>query len=158
MKKIELKSNVYVLIDDEDYNLVKDFNWYACKSGNFIYARTFVKDGRRKKSLSLQHLIVGKPPIGIRLFFKDKNPLNCQRENIEFVSFGQAAHNYYKKNKKSKNANENFRGVTVQYIARIKYNNKILVLGNFKNEKDAANAYNQKAIELFGDKAMINCF
>ncbi|MFN3851950.1 MAG: hypothetical protein ACK4NY_21110 [Spirosomataceae bacterium] len=156
MKEIELKSNIVVFIDDEDYDKVKDYCWSVSKSGNFQYARAFYKIGNKQKSVLLQHLIVGKPPKGQRILFKDKNALNCQKENIEFVSCGQAAHHYYKKHKNSKNAQERFRGVIVQYVARIKFNNKILVLGSFENERDAAQAYNKKALELYGDKAVIN--
>lgn len=156
MKLIKLRKDVFVQIDDEDYDLLNGYNWYACKSGNFLYARTYFNEGEERKSIFLQHLIVGKPPKGKRILFKDKNPLNCQKANIEFVSYGQAAHYFYKKSKKSKNAQEQFRGVVVQYVARIKFNNKILVLGSFENERDAAQAYNRKALELYGDKAVIN--
>lgn len=156
MKKIELKNNAIVFINDEDYDKVKDYCWNVSKSRNSQYARAFYKVGNKQKSVLLQHLIVGKPPKGQRILFKDKNALNCQKENIEFVSYGQAAHHYYKKHRNSKNAQEKFRGVIVQYVARIKFNNKILVLGNFENERDAAQAYNKKALELYGDKAVIN--
>jgi hypothetical protein len=159
MKKIALNDKLNVLIDDEDYDLVKDYPWAASASGNKFYARTFLKiDGNNSKfkSLFLQHLIIGKAPKGMRLSFKDGDSLNCQKHNLEFITWGQAAHKYYKKNKISKNAEENFRGVIVQYIARIKHNNKIIVLGNFSNEKDAAKAYNLKAMELYGESAVVN--
>jgi len=160
MKKIPLTHNKYALIDEEDYHLVKNYAWTASSSRNVrYYARTFIKseDGSKKStSLFLQHLIVGFPPSGKRLFFKDGDPLNCQKSNIEFVTFGQASHSHYQKNKLCKNAKENFRGVTVSYIARIGYNNKSIVLGTFDSELEAAIAYNQKAIELFGEKAVLN--
>lgn len=158
MKKITLTHDKYAYVDDEDYNLVKNYAWTASSSRNIrYYARTFIKSKEGKKtSLFLQHLIVGTSPAGKRLFFKDGNSLNCQKSNLEFVTFGQASHSHYQKNKICKNAKENFRGVTVSYIARIGYNNKSIILGTFDSELKAALAYNQKAIELFGEKAVLN--
>jgi hypothetical protein len=43
-----------------------------------------------------------------------------------------------------------------KYEASIKFKNKIIHLGRFLNEKDAAIAYNNKAKELLGDKAVLN--
>ncbi len=106
----------------------------------------------------LHHLIVGTSPFDKRIFFKDGDALNCQKSNLEFVTFGQAAHSYYNKTKLCKNAKENFRGVTVRYTARIGFNNKMIIIGTFDKELDAALAYNQKAKELFGEKAVLNIF
>ena len=160
MKKLTLTHNQYAFVDDEDYDLVKNYIWTASLSRKVrYYARTFIKseDGEKKTiSLFLQHLILGMPPTGKRLFFKDGNPLNCQKSNLEFVTFGQASHSYYQKNKHCKNAKENFKGVTVSYIARIGYDNKSIIIGTFDSELSAALAYNQKAIELFGEKAVLN--
>lgn len=159
MKKIELSHNLFAVVDDEDFDSVNNYHWKASPSTNKYYARTFLKDINTKKkrtSLLLQHLVVGKAPKGKRIFFKDGNPLNCQKCNIEFISNSEASHRYYKKTKTNKNATETFRGVIVQFIARIKYKNKIITLGNFTNEKDAANAYNIKARELYGERAVLN--
>lgn len=160
MKKITLTQDKYAFVDEEDYDLVKNYAWTASSSRNVrYYARAFIKSEDREKktiSLFLQHLIMGIPPTGKRLFFKDGDPLNCQKSNLEFVTYGQASHSHSQKNRNCKNAKDNFRGVTVSYIARIGYNNKSIVLGTFDSELKAALAYNQKAIELFGEKAVLN--
>ena len=41
-------------------------------------------------------------------------------------------------------------------MAKIPFNGKSIYIGKFKNEIDAAKAYNAKAIELYGDKARLN--
>jgi hypothetical protein len=160
MKIISLTQGKSVLIDDEDYDKVKHLQWHASKSGHRFYARAFMyaksENKTTKTSLVLQHLIVGKAPEGQRLFFKDGDALNCQKSNLTFVSRSVASHSYYKKVKNNINAKEPFKGVVVQYTARIKIKNKIILLGCFTNEKDAAKAYNDKAIELYGERAKLN--
>ncbi|MES2517362.1 MAG: hypothetical protein V4585_04590 [Bacteroidota bacterium] len=160
MKKIPLTHNKYALVDDEDYDIVKDYAWKASLSRKIrYYARTIVKSenpDQKNSYIFLQQLILGSRPAGKRLFFKDGDTLNCQKNNLEFVTFGQAAHSYYNKTKLCKNAKENFRGVTVRYIARIGFNNKRIVLGTFDSELNAALAYNIKAKELFGERAVLN--
>ncbi len=159
MLEIKLTKNRIALIDDDDLDKVKNYMWSVNQSGGKCYARTLIRSDERPnklKSLFLHHLILGRPSKGKRIFFKDGNALNCQKSNIDFITCSEASHYYYKKKKPNKNANENFKGVLIQYVARIKHNNKIIVLGQFGNEKDAANAYNKKALELFGSKAVLN--
>lgn len=40
--------------------------------------------------------------------------------------------------------------------ASITYNKKRIFLGYFASEKEAAKAYNEKASELFGERAVLN--
>ena len=52
-----------------------------------------------------------------------------------------------------------YRGVTKfrgHYRARIAHENKTILIGMFKNEIDAARAYNKVATELKGDNAILN--
>lgn len=43
-----------------------------------------------------------------------------------------------------------------KWTARIKYNKKQMHIGNFETEAEAAQAYDNKAIELYGESAKIN--
>lgn len=157
MKKIPLTKNLYALIDDEDYDLVKSYPWHAGQSRDRYYARAFIKcNPGKRESVLLQHLVFGKAPSGKRLSFKDNNSLNCQKDNLEFISRSQAAHDYYKKVRPNKNNTEKFKGVSAVYSAYIKHQNKVYRLGSFSSELEAAKAYNLKAIEFYGDRAKIN--
>lgn len=43
-----------------------------------------------------------------------------------------------------------------RWCARIKYKKKYIFIGNFENEEDAARAYDNKALELYGEYAKLN--
>ena len=71
----------------------------------------------------------------------------------------KAIESYFKSKPNWKNTSSKYRGVYKsrnRFLADIKHHNKTVHLGVFTNEIDAAKAYNQKAIELRGSKAIIN--
>ncbi|WP_050613286.1 AP2 domain-containing protein [Bacillus testis] len=60
---------------------------------------------------------------------------------------------------KKDNKSSRFRGVTFyrgKWRARCSYDNQRILIGDFADEIDAAEAYNEKAKEVFGDKAILN--
>jgi hypothetical protein len=63
--------------------------------------------------------------------------------------------------KKMKGSSSQYIGVCIdnrrkKWKAYFRYNRKIINLGSFKTEIEAAIAYNKKAIEMLGDKAILN--
>jgi len=59
----------------------------------------------------------------------------------------------------SKSNRSGFKGVHAQgsrWIASITHNRQLIHIGMFKTAKDAANAYDAKAVELFGEFALTN--
>lgn len=152
----------FAIIDKEDYNLVKDYQWKVVRNkSNFTLCGTLVFDNKlnRKKIVYLHELVKPKNASGLCVKFKDGNRLNCTKNNILYLSRNSYSHlNYDKSSKHKQKGNENFRGVVRVYKSRIKFNGEIIYLGTFTNPKDAALAYNAKAIELFGSFANLNKF
>jgi group I intron endonuclease len=67
------------------------------------------------------------------------------------------------KRQKDKNSSSKYHGVTYcnrdkNWKAHIYYDGRTHYIKAFKNEIDAAKAYNEKAIEIFGEKAVLNIF
>ena len=89
------------------------------------------------------HRLVGICFLGnsiLQINHKDKNKLNNNVSNLEFVS------NRFNTNHRFNNTNKSssFRGITKRrnsFIARILVDRKRIYLGSFKNEKDASDAY-----------------
>lgn len=64
-------------------------------------------------------------------------------------------------NKKHSDASSQYLGVSFRkdrgkWSAKIYFNKKRIFIGNFNTEKEAAEAYNLKAVELFAEKVVLN--
>ena len=85
----------------------------------------------------------------------DGDQLNNNIENLRAVTLSQNQWN----RKKIKITSSKYKGVTKRskkWEVCIKINKKSIYLGLFNSEIDAAIAYNEKAIELFGEYAKLN--
>ena len=47
MKEIPLGNGQFAKVDDEDYDWLNRYKWYACKVGNQTFAAHTTKSGRR---------------------------------------------------------------------------------------------------------------
>jgi hypothetical protein len=87
---------------------------------------------------------------------RDRNPANNQKYNLRIATVSQNAANRCKQTRYF-GVSSRFKGVcwnkeTKKWTARCKG----IHLGCFKDEKEAAKAYNNKAIELYGEFAYLN--
>lgn len=158
MKEIKLTKNQIALIDNEDYELISRYTWYAEKDNNTYYARTDLYKflGRHKKVSMHRFLMNAKE--GQFIDHINSNGLDNRRENLRFCTKQQ---NHFNTIKTSKKASPLYKGVSWykkerKWGSRIKVNGKQFHLGYFHNEIDAAKAYNKAALEYFGEFAKIN--
>ncbi len=87
----------------------------------------------------------------------DHNVLNNCVNNLRWVSKSQNAMNM----KKHKNTLSKYKGISfhkgnAKWMVRICKDGREKYLGNFDNEKQAAARYNEEAIKLFGEHALLN--
>lgn len=165
MKKILLKSakygNRYLIIDDEDYDLVKKYNWSLASTRGLFYAtHSYWTNGSYKgiKAHRLIMCVLNSPKIFID--HRDRNGLNNQKSNLRITTFSQNACNTSFLNK----SNTGYRGV-YQYksgkmkgkiTACIKINNKRIFGGYFDSAIEAAKRYNELAIIHHKEFARLN--
>jgi hypothetical protein len=87
---------------------------------------------------------------------KNNNIYDCQKSNLQILNKSEFASRLSKK----KSNKIGYKGVTKiksgNFTAQIKYKYKIMYLGVYEFAKDAAEAYNKKAKELFGELAYQN--
>ncbi len=102
---------------------------------------------------------VDKPLVksGKKVFvhFKNKNPLDCRLENLEWVTMNQL-----RRNQKNVGGDTGYRGVVTEgpkrYKAIIYDEGKPIIIGIFKTPLAAAKAYNKRSLEMFGTTASLN--
>lgn len=151
--------NLVALVDDDMYDYLNQWNWYALKSWNTFYAARNepTPNSKRKQKAIWMHREI----LGLSSDLKkegehiDHNGLNNLRYNLRVATHSQNCIN----RRAHKNSSSSFLGV---YKVRNKWRAAIMKdykrthIGYFDNEKIAAIAYNEKAVELFGEFANLN--
>lgn len=110
----------------------------------------------------IYYLTTGIDPVELDIDHK-RNQSNTI-ENLRLVSNSQNQANKTKqKTYKGKPTTSKYKGVIFrkdkqkrQWQARIRYEKKLINIGMFSSEEEAAKAYDKKAIELYGEYARLN--
>lgn len=164
MKQIPLGGNhgqgLFVLVDDEDYDKVKDFSWCVNRSSKdeLLYAKRGTMS--RKKNVNstvLMHREIIKAEKGQSVDQINGNGLDNRKVNLRICNQSQNCAN----SRISKNNTSGYKGVCFdkkrnKLMAHITFKRKFKFLGYFNTAKKASEAYNLKAKELFGEFAYIN--
>lgn len=157
MKEVKLtNSNKVALVDDEDFERVSKFNWYEKwhSKSNTPYAESKVNGRTMDMQRFILQLIHGDKK---EVDHKNHYGLDNQRKNLRVATRSQnMANSKVVGNRYSKYKGVNYRVDRKTWQAKIMQNYKGIHLGTFKNEIDAAKAYDKKAYELFGSFARLN--
>lgn len=163
MKEITLTQGKVALVDDSDYEYLSQWKWHTVipKTKHTFYAarKTSIKNliNSKRKQVLMHREILCLTDRKIEGEHKDHDGLNNQRNNLRVADRSQNNAN----RSAQINSSSKFLGVSwienrKKWAASICKNSHRINLGNFKNEIDAALAYNKKAIELHGEFANLN--
>lgn len=157
MKKIPLAHNKGVaLVDNEDYRTLSKHRWYI-GSGPSLYAYTTVRLSNNKNKVIRMHtMIIGKAPSGFETDHINRNKLDNRKKNLRFATRSQNAQNAKLKSASGYTGVRWTEGRKKPWQVTIKFNGKSVYCGSYKNKKEAAMAYDAKALELFGPYASLN--
>jgi hypothetical protein len=138
-------------VDDEDFELVMAYRWYAIQSGRTTYAVAYMPGSGRaaQKNVRMHKLITGWPQTDHR----DHDGLNNQRHNLRPATGNQNPANM----RPREGCTSRFKGVCWNrwdrnWMAYISRRN----LGRFAVEEDAARAYDAAALAAWGEYACLN--
>jgi hypothetical protein len=156
MIQIPLTQGKVALIDDDMFDRVLYFKWYALKHYNTYYASTYIKlPNGNESTITMHRLIYGFPNSHID--HVDGNGLINTKENTRLATNGQNQMN----RQKTKNASSHYKGVSWikadnAWKGSIKVNGINMHLGYSKDQIQLALRYDMAAIYYFGEFAKLN--
>lgn len=149
MKRIALTQGKFALVDDEDFERLNQFKWYANKSRQVWYARRAIYVNGKQIMLRMHQEIIGKRQ-GFIADHKDGDGLNNQRTNLRHVTRRQNCQNLHNRSRSSKYPGVYWQRINKKWMARIWIDDKIKYLGLFIDESKAFEAYRQ-AVNATGE-------
>ncbi len=159
--EISLPCGSKCLIDKKDLWILKIFSsWRRVRNHVRVVRHLKTKYGTAREEYYLHRLIVKKVASGFEIDHINRNGLDNRRINLRVVTHQKNMFN----TSKQRGTHSKYRGVTNKekinknkpWHAYIKHNGKMLHLGYFKSELEAAKAYDLKSKELRGEFAFLN--
>jgi hypothetical protein len=154
-REIQLTKGFVALVDDEDYEKVSEFNWFAAVG---YAARDFNHIPGKHRRVLMHRFILG-------LGYGDPREvdhINHNRADNRRSNLRVCLHEDNQRNQKAQvGKSSGFKGVyfrkdTYKWSAYIDFNWKRLWLGCFLTEEEAAKAYDRAALQHFGEFACTN--
>jgi hypothetical protein len=150
MKLIPLTQSKFAMVDDEDYENVCKYKWNFSVKGRNINARV---DG---KAVCLVSFLFGSTYKN-RIKQINGNKLDLRKENnIYYPHNADTQGCKPKKETSSKYCGVTWKKQINRWVSQVKHNREMYYIGCYKDEVEAAKAYNIKALELFGENARLN--
>lgn len=150
-KTIPLTQGRQAIVDDEDYPVLAQYRWhysqgYAC--------RMVRRNGHRSVYKMHWAILCQRPELDIDHINGDR--LDNRRQNLRYASRSQN-----NANRHAITSSSGFKGVCWRPIPRrwkayIKVNRKQIHLGYYSTPEEAAQAYNQAALQHYGAYAHLN--
>lgn len=155
MIEYETASGDVVVVSDRDAHLLKEHRWHVSSSkGGYVVRNSERGRGSGRNKVFL-HVEIMRPPPGLMVDHRNRNPLDNRRENLRLATRSQNRANAISSVGKSE-----FKGVTQlrsgRWQAQISYDGKRCYLGSFESEEDAALAYDDAAWMAWGEYARLN--
>lgn len=157
-KQIPLSQGLFATVDDDDYEYLAQFKWYATRLRNVCYAvRHSPKVKGKQFPLIKMHRVVANAPDGLSIDHINGDGLDNRKINLRVCTTVENGRN----RGKQKDNTSGYKGVTwhkrhKKWYAQIKADGRNHFLGHFYDPIDAALAYDKAARELHGEFAKTN--
>lgn len=153
MKILPLTQGKVAIVDDTDFEKVRNYKWSAATRKHLCYAQS-----RINGKCVLLHAFLLKPALGMEIDHRDGNGLNNLRSNLRICTHAQNQQAHHRSNFLG---TSKFRGVSFEtwsnrWRTQVSKGGKRLYSKRFDSEEEAARAYDKKARELFGEYASPN--
>ena len=144
-----------IIIDDEDYDKIKDYTWFVRKNRKTFYCRTSIRNGKNIKQYSLSRFIMSAKK-GQMVDHINCNGLDNRKCNLRFCTYSENNRN----RRKPKNNKSGFKGVnwdkhSKKWRAHINVHKKFYNLGYFLTPEEGHRAYCEAVKKYHGEYGRI---
>lgn len=154
MKEIPLTQGKVALVDDEDFDRLSQYKWYAQKDRNTFYAHR--RERKTRKIIRMHREIFDLNDAEI-VDHKDRNGLNNTKENLR-----RSSYTLNQFNKKVSSDNKlGIRGVSLskynkfsKYRVHARLDGKQVYIGAFKSKEAAEEVYKSVIGHFYGEDIM----
>ncbi len=150
-------SDELILVDDEDYEYLMQWNWQLSGNCGGVYRCENI-DGI-KYTIIMSRIIAKRMGLNLsnEIDHIDRDIFNNKRNNLRAATNSQQNMNKgLQKNNTSNYRGVNWHNASQKYRVRISLNGKQINLGLFDCPIEAANMYDYYAKQLFGEFAYLN--
>lgn len=155
---ITISQDKQVKVDDDDYEFLNQYKWHFTTKG-YAARRVHYPSSRKNPiyKVFLMHRVIKFADKDFQVDHINSDKLDNRKENLRLCTNSQ---NHMNKQLQS-NSTSGYKGVHFDKLrnvwrARITHNRQSINLGSYKDPQEAAQAYNTKAKELFGEFALLN--
>jgi len=149
---IPLTQGKFTIVDADDYDRVTQHKWFAHKNADRFYA---LRDAGGK-AIRMHREIVDIPP-GLVCDHRNHDTLDNRKSNLRICTQAQNSYNQLPRD----GGTSRYKGVRwhkdhCKWETSIKHKGRAIHIGYYDYEADAAIAYDDMAVELFGEFACLN--
>jgi len=157
-RRIRMAQPKYAKVDPADYKRLKKYDWIARKGTNCFYAQILEPNVITEKKMMHMHQVILEVPEGMVVDHINHDTMDNRSANLRAATKVQ---NSYNRKKLSRQCSSKYKGVwwhksSLKWQARVIFEKKRIHLGTFKNEIDAAKAYDEAAKKYHGQFACLN--
>ncbi len=158
-RRIPLTKGKFAIVDPDDYGRLSKYKWHVTKNTNTFYAKRNPRVGRKVKAPSIyMHRQIINVPAGFVIDHINHNGLDNRKTNLRLAT--RAQNNRHTKKPKNK-CHSNYKGLYWHrrdrvWHVRITANGITRHVGYFKDEIEAAKAYDRAAKKYHGRFAALN--
>jgi len=158
-RRIRLTRGKYALVNPDDYRHLSKHKWHAYPNGKTFYAaRRATINGIKNRYIPM-HRAVLKVPDSMFVDHINRNGLDNRKANLRPATHAQNSCNRGKRSNRAYGSK--YKGVTARserqcYQAQIRVNGNPIFLGSFRDEVQAAEAYDRAAKKYHRQYAVLN--